>query len=203
MFYEPQKGDHRLPHSPFKALVAPRPIGWISTISQERVPNLAPYSYFNAVASAPDMVMFSSQEWKDSVENISKNGEFVCNYVSEDMIDIMNASSISAPYGVNEFEFAGIPSEESKLVSPPRVKGVAAALECRKTEIIELKDVEGNSTNHFLIIGQVVGVHIDDAYLKEGRFDVEKAKPPTRLGYMDYSKFGDVFELFRPKWEDK
>jgi len=201
MFYETANGDHGLAHNPFKALVAPRPIGWISTISESGKPNLAPYSYFNAVGSAPDMVMFSSQEWKDSVENISRTGEFVCNYVSEDMLDAMNASSASAPHGIDEFELAGLEKAPSKLIAPPRVSGVAAALECKKTDIVEMKDLEGTSTDHFMVIGQVIGIHIDDAFIKNGRFDIEKAKPLTRLGYMDYAKFGSIFELFRPKWK--
>lgn len=198
MFYEPIKGDHGLPYSPFKALVAPRPIGWISTISDDGVPNLAPYSFFNAVASGPDMVMFSSYEWKDTIENISQNGEFVCNYVSADMLDAMNTSSASTPSSIDEFELAGLSQTKSNLVAPPRIEGVAAALECKKTDIIELKNVEGNTTNHHMVIGQVIGIHIDDAFIKDGRFDIEKASPLTRLGYMDYQKFGEVFELQRP-----
>ncbi len=203
MFYEPSKGNHGLPYTPFKALVAPRPIGWISTISETGVPNLAPYSFYNAVSASPDMVMFSSYEWKDSTENISKTGEFVCNYVSGEMLEAMNTSSISAPAGVNEFELAGLGQVESELVGARRIAGVAAALECKKTDIIELKDVDGKSSNHFMVIGQVIGIHINDDYIKDGRFDVEKASPLTRLGYMDYQKFGDVFELNRPIWQNK
>jgi len=201
MFYEPPKGDHNLPFSPFKALVAPRPIGWISTLSKNGVANLAPYSFFNAVASAPDMVMFSSQEWKDSIENINNTGEFVCNYVSAEMTDAMNASSVSAPHEVDEFEIAGLAKAQSKTVNPPRIEGIPAALECRMTQIIDLKDVEGNSSNHFMVIGQVLGIYIDDAYITNGRFDVAKARPLTRLGYMDYQHFGEIFELARPNWQ--
>jgi flavin reductase (DIM6/NTAB) family NADH-FMN oxidoreductase RutF len=200
VFYEPEKRDQRLPHNPFKALVAPRPIGWISTLSGQGVANLAPYSYFNAVSSGPDMVMFSSQGWKDSIENIASTGEFVCNYVSENMLDAMNASSVSAPPGIDEFTIAGLQKAPSNLVKTPRVEGAAAALECRKTQIIELTDIEGKPANHFMVIGQVVGVHIDEAYITDGRFDVEKARPLTRLGYHDYQYFGELFELQRPNW---
>lgn len=202
MFFEPAKNNHGLGHSPFKALVAPRPIGWISTQDKNGNINLAPYSYFNAVSSHPDMVMFSSQGWKDSVENISQTGEFVCNYVSDNFLEAMNISSITAPKSINEFELAELEGAKSQLVSVPRIKGIAAALECKKTDIIELKDLQGKPTDHFMIIGQVVGVYLDDAYLANGRFDIEKAKPPTRLGYMDYQRFGEAFELLRPEWPE-
>jgi flavin reductase (DIM6/NTAB) family NADH-FMN oxidoreductase RutF len=201
LFYEPPKANHDLPYSPFKALVAPRPIGWISTLSESGVANLAPYSFFNAIASNPDMVMFSSQQWKDTVTNIEKTGEFVCNYVTEAMSDAMNASSVSAPPGVDEFEIAGLDKEASKLVKPPRVAGIAAALECRMTRIIEIEDVRGKSSNHFMVIGQVMGTYINDAYLTNGRFDVAKARPLTRMGYHDYQHFGEIFELSRPNWQ--
>ena len=152
MFYEPKKGDHGLPHTPFKALVAPRPIGWVSTLSANGVANIAPYSFFNAVSAMPDMVMFSSYGWKDSIENISQNGEFVCNYVNEDMTEAMNITSIDAPSDISEFDTAKIKTANSRLVAPPRVEGTPAALECRKTEIIELKDASGNATDHFMVI---------------------------------------------------
>lgn len=200
MFFEPDNSRDFLPHSPFKALVAPRPIGWISTLSVDGVANLAPYSYFNAVCSRPDMVMFSSQEWKDTVENIDKTGEFVCNYVSEALTDAMNASSAAAPAGVSEFDIAGLEAVTGEKVRAPRIKGIPAALECKKTDIIELKDLNGRPTDHFMVIGQVVGVYIDDAFIAEGRFDVAKARPLTRLGYMDYARFGEMFELNRPSW---
>ena len=199
MFYDAIREDHGLAHSPFKALVAPRPIGWISTRSPGGVDNLAPYSFFNAVASRPDMVMFSSAGRKDTLANIEATGEFVCNYVGAGFRDAMNASSAGAPAEVSEFALAGLEAEESGLVSAPRVKGVAAALECRSTEVLELKDVEGRPCDHFMVIGQVVGIYIDDAYITDGRFDIVKAAPLTRLGYMDYANFGTVFEMFRPR----
>ncbi|MCB1422762.1 MAG: flavin reductase family protein [Nitratireductor sp.] len=199
MFYDAIREDHGLPHSPFKALVAPRPIGWISTRSPDGVDNLAPYSFFNAVASRPDMVMFSSAGRKDSLANIEATGEFVCNYVSAGFRDAMNVSSAGVPAEVSEFGLSGLEPEESTLVSAPRIKGVAAALECRSTQVLELKDLEGRSSDHFMVIGQVVGIYIDDAYITDGRFDIEKAAPLTRLGYMDYANFGTVFEMFRPR----
>ncbi len=201
MFYETAKNDHGLPHNPFKAIVAPRPIGWISSMSSDGASNLAPYSFFNAIAANPDLVAFSSSGWKDSVAFIDETGEFVCNYVSENLLQGMNKSSVDAPRGNSEFEIADLPAEQSKMVRPLRVKGVPAALECKKTEIIELKDLEGRNSDNFLVIGQVVGIYINDDYITEGRFDVAKAKPPTRMGYMDYQRFGEIFELPRPKWE--
>ncbi|WP_075996131.1 flavin reductase family protein [Salaquimonas pukyongi] len=198
MFYDAVLEDHGLAHSPFKALVAPRPIGWISTCSPEGVNNLAPYSFFNAVSSRPDMVMFSSAGRKDSLANIEASGEFVCNYAGADLADAMNATSAPAPAQISEFELAQLQAEQSTLVSAPRVRGVAAALECRATEIVELKDVHGASADHFMVIGQVLGIYIDDAYIKDGRFDVKKAAPITRLGYMDYARLGDLFEMRRP-----
>lgn len=199
MFYDAIREDHGLPHSPFKALVAPRPIGWISTRSSEGVDNLAPYSFFNAVASRPDMVMFSSAGRKDSLANIEATGEFVCNYMGASQLEAMNASSEAVPPEISEFGLAGLEPEESTLVSAPRIRGVAAALECRSTEILELKDIDGRSANHFMVIGQAIGIYIDDAYITDGRFDVAKAAPITRLGYMDYARFGTMFEMFRPR----
>ncbi len=200
MFYETARKNHGLPFTPFKALVAPRPIGWISTLSVDGRTNLAPYSYFNAVSSDPDMVVFSSHGWKDSVENIDKTGEFVCNYVGEDFTNAMNASSAAAPHGTSEFDLAGLEPEASSMVKPPRIRSIPAALECRSTDIIELKDIHGNRGEHYMVIGQVVGIYIDDDYITNGRFDVAKARPITRLGYKDYASFGELFELDRPSW---
>lgn len=199
MFYEPLKNDHGLPHSPFKAIVAPRPIGWISSLSSEGKANLAPYSFFNAVAD--DMVAFSSAGWKDSVAFIEETGEFVCNYVGETFRETMNLTSAPAPRGKSEFEIAGLPAEPSRLVKPMRVKGVPAALECRCADIIRLKDASGKERDSYLVIGQVIGIHIDDDCIVEGRFDVATARPITRMGYMDYQQGGEVFEMHRPEWK--
>ncbi|MCB1386919.1 MAG: flavin reductase family protein [Nitratireductor sp.] len=199
MFFDPRQDNGGLPHSPFKALVAPRPIGWISTRSAEGVANLAPYSFFNAVASRPDMVMFSSAGWKDSVENIRATGEFACNYVGRDMIAGMNASSAEVGPQVSEFDLAGLEMAECRMIAAPRVKAAPAALECRVAKIFEIEDADGNASGHFMVIGQVVGIHIDDAYIRNGRFDAAAAGPVTRLGYMDYGHLGEMFELFRPR----
>lgn len=202
MFYETAKRDHGLPHDPFKAIVAPRPIGWISTISAAGEVNIAPYSFFMAVRSRPDMVMFCSDGVKDSVTNIRQTGEFVTNYVSQAFAQAMNETSIDAPHGVDEFELAGLTSEASRLVAPPRVAGVAAALECKTTQLIELTGLDGAATDSVMVIGQVVGVHIDDAMISDGRFDVEKARHVARLGYRDYQGPDGYFEMQRPRWRE-
>ncbi|MCC0021389.1 MAG: flavin reductase family protein [Nitratireductor sp.] len=202
MFYETAKRDHGLPHDPFKAIVAPRPIGWISTLSARGEPNLAPYSFFNAISSSPDMVCFSSQNGtKDSISNIRETGEFVCNFAGEKQLDAMNASSASAPHGVNEFEIAGLEPLPCNLVSPSRVGGAPAALECRMTRIVDLSADGGPEGAYHLVIGEVIGIHIDEQYLTDGIFDLQKALPVTRLGYRDYSRLGEMFVLDRPSWK--
>jgi len=201
MFYRPADG-HPLPHNPFNALITPRPIGWISTVSAEGVANLAPYSFFNAIGGMPPMVMFSSEGVKDSVRNASASGEFVCNYVSRDLEDEMNASSIPAPQGISEFEHCGIQSAPCELVSVPRVAKSYAVLECKVTGIIETRTVDGEKTGAVVVMGQVVGVHIDERVIKDGRFDVTLADPVTRLGYLDFGLTHELHEMPRPQWKD-
>ena len=195
MFYRTDE-PHGLAHNPFKALVAPRPIGWIASLGQDGRRNLAPYSYFNAVHDAPPMVMFSSTGWKDTVENVQATGAFTCNYVSRSMAEAMNVTSVHRP--VDEFEAAGLEAVPSETVDVPRVAGVPAALECRTLGVLPLKTLEGREVGSFVVLGQVTGVFIDDAYVTNGRFDVVKADPVTRMGYMDYGELGTVFEMVRP-----
>jgi flavin reductase (DIM6/NTAB) family NADH-FMN oxidoreductase RutF len=200
MFYEPSKG-HGLPHDPFKAIVAPRPIGWISTVSAEGALNLAPYSFFNAIGANPHLVMFSSEGEKDSVVFARETGEFVANLATQDLGKQMNASSVDAPRGVPEFGYAGLTPAPSRLVSPPRVAEAHAALECKVTEILRPKGLDGRSGERFMVIGEVVGVHIDEAVMTDGLFDIVKAGNLARLGYMDYSAVTETFSMRRPKWE--
>ena len=198
-FYEPSKG-HNLPHDPFKAIVAPRPIGWISTCDAEGRVNLAPYSFFNAVCDRPPMVMFSSGGWKDTVANIQARGEFVCNLVTRALAEKMNLTSAALPPEVNEFEFAGLAAAPSRVVSPPRVAEAPAALECRLVEIVRLHELGGEKLDHYVTIGQVVGVHIDRAYLKDGLFDLLATHPIQRAGYTaDYTEAITGFQMARPK----
>lgn len=201
MFYHNQSGDHGLPHDPFKALVAPRPIGWISSLSKEGRANLAPYSFFNAISSKPDIVCFSSDGMKDSAANIRDTGEFVCNLASETLTDAMNMSSAPAPHGVDEFELAGLEKAASASVAPPRIAGIPAALECRLLQMVPLKSAQTGEGDYVLVIGEVVTTFIDEAYLTNGMFDTARARPIARLGYRDYSKLGELFSLDRPKWK--
>jgi len=202
MFYTTKDRNHGLPHDPFKAIVAPRPIGWISTISKEGVANLAPYSFFNAIGAKPDLVMFSSGGWKDSATNARDTGEFVCNYVGLDLVKLMNESSIDAPHNSSEFEHTGLEPAACELVKPARVRDAYAALECKVTQIIEPVDLDGEKTDDVMVIGQVVGVHIDESVITDGLFDVRLAKPVTRLGYFDFDGPDGLFELKRPGWKE-
>jgi flavin reductase (DIM6/NTAB) family NADH-FMN oxidoreductase RutF len=166
MFYEPAKRNHGLPHDPFKAIVAPRPIGWISSIGKSGNVNLAPYSFFNGVATFPPMVMFSSEGLKDSVANISETMEFVCNLATWDLRDAMNRTSESVARDVNEFELAGLTPALSNLVKPPRVAESPCALECKATDIVRMKGPDGSPRDNYVVFGEVVGIHIDERYIK-------------------------------------
>jgi flavin reductase (DIM6/NTAB) family NADH-FMN oxidoreductase RutF len=198
-FYEPSRG-HGLPHDPFKAIVAPRPIGWISTRDAEGRVNLAPYSYFNAVCDRPPMVMFSSSGWKHTVSNIKATGEFVCNLVTRPLAGQMNQTSASLPPGVSEFDFAKLASAPSRIVMPPRVADAPAALECKLVQIVQLHGAGGSALDQYLTIGEVVGVHINRAYLKEGIFDLLATHPVQRAGYIeDYTEAATPFKMKRPQ----
>lgn len=196
--YEIAKG-HGLPHNPFKAIVAPRPIGWISTRSPEGVLNLAPYSFFNAVSDTPPIVMFSSSGYKDSVTNVDASGEFVFNLATEDLKDAMNVSSAPYPHGTSEFEKAGLTPAASTLIGTPRVAEAKAAFECRHLQTLRLAGLDGRQADNWVVFGEVVAVHIDESVLVEGLFDVTRARPLARLGYMDYSVVDAVFQMKRPR----
>jgi flavin reductase (DIM6/NTAB) family NADH-FMN oxidoreductase RutF len=199
MFYEPARG-HGLPHDPFKAIVAPRPIGWISTRSSEGAINLAPYSFFNALSSNPHLVCFSSEGEKDSVTFARESGEFAVNLVSRELAERMNLSSVDAPRGMSEFDYAGLTAAPCRLIRAPRIAEAHAALECRVTEILEPNGLDGQKAGVFVVIGEVVGVHIDEAMLTDGLFDIRKAQSLARLGYMDYTAVTEVFAMRRPRW---
>lgn len=198
-FYEPRLG-HGLPHDPFKAIVAPRPIGWISTLDAEGRVNLAPYSFFNGVCDAPPMVMFSSSGRKDSQRNVEATGEFVASLATRALAEAMNRTSAPLPRGVNEFEHAGLAAAPSRVVKPPRVAAAPAAMECKLVHVVPLSDVDGRPTPNTLLVGQVVGVHIDRAYLKDGLFDMAAARTIARCGYLaDYAEVASLFQMGRPK----
>ncbi|GLK67945.1 flavin reductase family protein [Hansschlegelia plantiphila] len=197
MFYETARG-HGLPHDPFKAIVAPRPIGWISTRDLEGRANLAPYSFFNGVGGEPPMVMFSSEGWKHSAANAQATGEFVCNFASYALRDAMNASSAPLGAGEDEFAFAGLEPAPCRLVRAPRVALSPAALECRTLSVTELTTIDGVKTGRFVVMGQVVGVHIDEEFLTDGMFDTAKAVALARCGYRDYAAVFETFGMTRP-----
>lgn len=203
MFYQPSLRDHGLRHDPFKALVVPRPIGWISSLDAEGRPNLAPYSFFNAMAADPPVVVFGTglrprgPERKDSQANIEATGEFVCNLSTESLKAEMNASSASLPAGADEFVHAGLATLPSRLVKPPRVALSPVALECRYLQTVELPcDTPGRA--NYAVFGQVVGIHIDESLIVDGRVDILRARPLARLGYMEYTVLDNVFAMDRP-----
>ncbi len=198
MFYEPEHRGPELPHDPLKAIVAPRPIGWISAMDSTGRVNLSPYSFFNMFSSRPAIVGFASEGRKDAVSFIEETGEFVCNLVTWNLREAMNATSARLPRGQSEFEHAGLAPAECRIVRPPRVKAAAAALECRLVEIIRLRTVDGQDLDNHLVLGQVVGVHIDDRLIRDGRFDTAAARIVTRAGYSDYAVIDELFSMTRP-----
>ncbi len=199
MFYRPEDG-HGLPHNPFNALIAPRPIAWIGTRGADGSDNLAPYSFFNAVAYVPPQVMFASTSdkpdrdgIKDSGGNIRETGVFSVNIVAYDMRDMMNATS--GPWGkeVDEFALANVEKAECETINCPRVAVAPATLECKLTKMVSLPG-EANTT----IFGEVVGIHMRDDCIVDGKFDVTTFNPLSRLGYRDYTTVREVFSLTRP-----
>lgn len=202
MFYE-TKDHHGLKHNPFKSLVVPRPIGWVSTQDKDGVVNLAPYSYFNAVASEPPTVLFSSNgahiegDYKDSVKNVQETGEFVCNLATWETREAMNKTSAMVPRSVDEFEISGLTPVPSKLVAPPRVKESPVHLECRYLQTVELPSDDPELAN-LVVFGHVVGIHIDDSIISDGKIDMSVFKPIARLGYFDYAVVDNIFSMQRP-----
>lgn len=199
MFYEPAKRDRAaLPHDPFKALIAPRPIGWVTTQSAAGAVNLAPYSFFNGFTSSPHLIGFSSEGLKDSVTFAQETREFVWNMATFPLRDAMNATSASLPRGDNEFVHAGLAMAPSNLVKPPRVTDSPAAFECKVTQIINLSNAVGEATAAYLVVGEVIGVHIDEKFIKNGMVDTAAMQPIARCGYHDYAVVDRVFSLKRP-----
>ena len=202
MFFTP--GTHLqsgLSHNPLKAIVSPRPIGWISSQGSDGSVNLAPYSYFNAISEQPPMVMFSSAAGgntsKDSLRNILETKEFVVNVVSAALGDAMNVSSESFPYGTNEFDKAGLEMAACETVSVPRVKAAPAALECCLWQAIDLPAPD-NGRASTMVIGTITGIYIADDVIVDGKVDVAAYQPLARLGYMDYAQITELFAMQRP-----
>ena len=199
-FYEPRLG-HRLPHDPFNAIVGPRPIGWISTRSAKGALNLAPYSFFNAFNYTPPIIGFSSVGFKDTVRNIQETGEFVWNLVTRPLAEAMNQTSASVPPDVNEFELAGLTPVPGQMVAAPRVQNSPVAFECRSTLILPLQRVDVVPVPAWLVLGEVVGVHIDPALLVDGIYATGQAHPVMRGGGpADYFSVGpeQLFRMRRP-----
>ncbi|GGD84467.1 flavin reductase family protein [Caballeronia grimmiae] len=197
-FYDPSEG-HGLPHDPFKAIVAPRVIGWISSRDADGSVNLAPYSFFGAFATFPYVIGFSSEGRKDSISNIEATGEFVWNMSTRPLAERMNRTSAPVARGIDEFELAGLTKAPGRNVGVPHVAESPAALECRLLQVVRLHDLDGQPMDNWLALGQVVGVHIRSEYLKDGLFDTAAARPIMRAGYRaDYAEIGEMFQMLRP-----
>ena len=195
MFYDAVANTHGLALDPFKALIAPRPIGWISTLGKNGVVNLAPYSFFNAVSEDPYFVMFASGGRKDSQRNAEETGEFVCSLATYELREAMSRTSVPVGPDVDEMRLAGLTPAPSRLVAPPRVKESPVAFECRYWRTVELPGRNGGPGTHAIVLGQVVGVHIADEVIVDGRVDVTRLRPIARLGYRDYAVIDEVFSL--------
>lgn len=198
MFYRTDTNKHGLPHDPFKALVAPRPIGWIGSQDGAGHRNLAPYSFFQAIADRPKLVMFSSVGRKDSVRNIEATGCFSANMVGAPQAEAMNRTSAAVGHGVDEFELGGLEALPCTIIDAPRVAGAFATLECLLTEIRVPATLDDTPTDAFMVFGQVVAIHLDESVLTDGLVDASKAKPVSRLGYFDYAITDETFVMRRP-----
>jgi flavin reductase (DIM6/NTAB) family NADH-FMN oxidoreductase RutF len=197
MFYETARNDHGLPYNPFKAIVAPRPIGWITSMSAKGELNLAPYSFFNAVSDDPPIVLFSSEGPKDSLVFVEETREFVCSLATFELRHAMVKTGAPFARGVNEMREAGLEPAPCRLVRPPRVAASPCALECRLLRIVHVTDLDGQSSHRHVVFGQVVGVHIDERFIKDGRLDTAAMQPIARCGYSDYAVVDKVFSIPR------
>jgi flavin reductase (DIM6/NTAB) family NADH-FMN oxidoreductase RutF len=206
MFYRPEE-SHGLRANPLNAIVVPRPIGWISSLSPDGRPNLAPYSFFNAVAYRPPQVMFAATGahehggLKDSVANIAATREFVVNLATWDLREAMNASSIAAPPGYDEFAHAGLTKAPAIVVRPPRVAESPVQLECVLSQLVELEAPSPEKPNR-LVIGRVVGIHIADSVIENGIVAIARLDAIARLGYDQYARVRDLFTMTRPRWPE-
>jgi len=200
-FYEPRNG-HGLPHDPFNAIVGPRPIGWISSVSQAGIPNLAPYSFFNAFNYVPPIVGFASIGAKDTLRNVQETGEFVWNLATRSLAEAMNASCAAVPPEVDEFALAGLTAVPSRLVGAPRVAESPVSFECKVTQVIQLQGANGDAVSTWLVLGEVVGVHIANESLRDGIYDTAAAGHILRAGGpADYFTVGpeQLFRMHRPR----
>lgn len=197
MFYDVIKNDHGFAYDPFKAIVAPRPIGWISTYSASGIGNLAPYSFFNAVSDNPHYVVFGAGSGKDSHVNAEATGAFAVNLATWDLREQMNASSALLPPDADEFQVAGLTPVECRMIAAPRVAESPACLECRTHQVIALPGDDGKAPYH-LVIGRVVGIHIDESFISDGRVNTAAMKPIARMGYSEYTTVTEAWRMRRP-----
>ena len=199
-FFEPENRDRKLfPWDPFKGVVVPRPIGWVSSMNKAGQVNLAPYSFFNGVQSRPRIVSFCSETEKDAAAFAIESGEFAWSMATWELRDQMNATSEGLPRGQSEFESAGLATAPCKLIRAPRVAASPAAMECKVTQVLRVKDADGRETGGLVVYGQVVGMHIDERFMKNGRFDLAAVKPIARCGYDEYTVVEKVFAMTRPE----
>ncbi|MBM3384281.1 MAG: flavin reductase family protein [Betaproteobacteria bacterium] len=199
MFFEPESRDRKVfPWDPFKGVVVPRPIGWISSMDQAGRVNLAPYSYFNGVLSRPRIVSFCSESEKDAAAFAIESGEFAWSMATWDLREQMNLTSAGLPRGESEFAHAGLATAPCRLIRPPRVAASPAAMECRVTQVLRVTDAGGRETGGVVVFGQVVGMHIDERFMKNGRFDLAAVRPIARCGYDEYTVVERIFAMERP-----
>lgn len=197
MFYDPRSQPHGLPHNPWMALIVPRPIGWVSTVSPEGVANLAPYSSFNTVASNPPFLMFTSEGEKDSLNNARATGHFCVNLATFELRQPMNITGAAFPPEVDEFQAAGLTAVECRNIPGVRVAQAPVSIECTVSQIITLTPATGVDCANQVVFGEVVGIHIDESVLCDGRVDIELLKPLSRMGYKEYSVPARSFEMDR------
>lgn len=197
MFYDAVKNDHGLPNDPFKALVAPRPIGWVSSLSETGVANLAPFSFFNAISESPHYVIFGAGRRAHSRDNSLAIAEFAINLATFDLREQMNVSSATVGPEVDEFELAGLAKAPCNLIGVPRVAASPVCLECKLFQVVPLPDDNG-LTKYDAIIGRVVGIHIDDRFIEDGRVNTAAMKPIARLGYSEYATVTEAWRMRRP-----
>jgi flavin reductase (DIM6/NTAB) family NADH-FMN oxidoreductase RutF len=197
MFYDAVENRHGLPNDPFKAIVAPRPIGWVSTLSESGIANLAPYSFFNAVSESPHYVVFGSGGMKDSLTNVKATGAFAINIATYALREQMNLSSARVGPDVDEFALSGLTRASCRLIRAPRVAESPATLECRLHQMVPLPD-RADSVSDWAVIGRVVGIHIDEGFIRDGRVDTAAMKPIARLGYSEYATVDIAWRMRRP-----
>jgi flavin reductase (DIM6/NTAB) family NADH-FMN oxidoreductase RutF len=199
MFFEPHLRDKAiLPWDPFKALIVPRPVGWVSTMNKAGAVNLAPFSLFNAFSTEPPIIGFCGEGLKDSVAFAEEGREFVWNMATYDLRLAMNETSAPLPRGDSEFELAGLATAPSRFVRPPRVAASPAAMEAKVLDIVQMRNLDGKKVSGFLVLGQVVCIHIDDQFVKDGIIQIPQMQPIARCGYQDYVVVDKVFALKRP-----